>query len=257
MYCTLLYWLSILLCAGQCYYLCLYIHICVASESIPSLNKRFLPGSKCGHNIDIRVADTDTGSGVMQKSQSRHQQQLKAPMEKNAKTVAKIKERLAKQGKTYVERGNGGGAGDASGENTASSGDRKRKVGFEELGDNGAERKRSVATASKPNAPMSAGLSKTIHELLDNYVPASNFEPTAFFCRVCKHTSANEEEFLAHKASELHLRMQQEERKRSECRLCRKQFTSPDQLKGHLNGAKHKEKLASVKKAQQVQKKFC
>lgn len=223
----------------------------LASESIPSLNRQYLPGTRCGHGIGINVPECDSGSSLMGKTQT-----LKAPMERNAKAVEKIKGRLAAQGKVYVERG--ASAGDAGGAQMGEeAGDRKRrKVAFaganvEAGAGSGVDKKRPQTGA------MSAGLSKTIHELLDNYVPASNFEPTAFFCRICKHTAANEEDFIAHKESELHLRLQQEERKRSECRLCRKQFTSPDQLRGHLNGNKHKEKLASTKRAQQQQKKFC
>ena len=106
-------------------------------------------------------------------------------------------------------------------------------------------------------AGVDDGLSKTIHELLDNYVPASSFDAVPFFCRVCKFTAADEAGFLAHRQSELHFRLEQEERRRSECRLCRKQFTSPEQLKEHLKGAKHKEKLTSMRLTQQQQKKFC
>jgi hypothetical protein len=213
-----------------------YILACTASEAIPGLKKQQLPGTKCGHGIGINVSTHERSGGIMGKAQP-----LKAPMEKNAKAMEKIKERLEAQGKTFVDR-------------SAGSGDQKRKVGFAEDEGAGAPR------AKKPTIQSglaSSGLSRTIHELLDNYVPASSFEPTAFFCRICKHTASNEEEFLAHKASELHRQLQHEERKRSECRLCRKQFTSPDQLKEHLRGNKHKEKLANTRQAQQQQKKFC
>ena len=40
----------------------------------------------------------------------------------------------------------------------------------------------------------------------------------------------------------------------SYCNLCRKQFTSPDQLKEHLDGAAHKQKLADVKAKQSKSK---
>lgn len=46
------------------------------------------------------------------------------------------------------------------------------------------------------------------------------------------------DDLAAHKGTELHQLAEAKERRLSFCRLCRKQFTSPDQLKGHLKVCK-------------------
>lgn len=55
--------------------------------------------------------------------------------------------------------------------------------------------------------------------------------------------SCSVEELSSHKKSELHRVGVEKERKLSYCKLCRKQFTSPEQLKGHLSGKPHQELL--------------
>ncbi len=49
-----------------------------------------------------------------------------------------------------------------------------------------------------------------------------------------QNTRHSVEALAAHRATELHELAESRERRLSFCRLCRKQFTSPDQLKGHL-----------------------
>jgi hypothetical protein len=48
----------------------------------------------------------------------------------------------------------------------------------------------------------------------------------------------------------------EQERKMSYCRLCHKQFTSPEQLKEHLKGKGHVQKLEGVRAKQQGQQAF-
>lgn len=107
------------------------------------------------------------------------------------------------------------------------------------------------------NSKTRKGLEATVKELLSNYTPTSSYEKRPFWCRVCQVQSEDEVSFQEHRNSEFHIIATNEERKRSECRICRKQFTSPEQLKEHMKGSKHKEKLASLKEYQQKAKKFC
>ena len=53
----------------------------------------------------------------------------------------------------------------------------------------------------------------------------------------------NEQEFFGHKQSDFHKTAVEVERKASYCKLCRKQLTSPEQLKEHLTSRPHKERM--------------
>ena len=78
--------------------------------------------------------------------------------------------------------------------------------------------------------------------MLRNYKPTSS-ERRPFWCRICSFQASNEQEFLQHRASEIHQLATQQERKMSKCKLCRKEFTSPEQLKEHLKGKAHTERF--------------
>ena len=139
-----------------------------------------------------------------------------------------------------------------------STGTNKRSIQFHEPDKPSKHSKvdPALSTNVTVTATKDSGLSKTIKELFDNYIPNSEFEKRPFWCRCCKHLSANSEEYELHLASKEHDIIVKEDRKRSSCTLCHRQFTSPEQLKEHLQGAKHKEKLATVKEMQLQQKKF-
>ena len=98
-----------------------------------------------------------------------------------------------------------------------------------------------------------SGLEKTVRELLLNYIPQS-VEKKAFHCRICRIESVDIESFESHKLSEMHLVAVKMEKKMSFCNLCRKQFTSPNQLREHISGNGHKEFLAKTKEKQLEQK---
>ena len=98
-----------------------------------------------------------------------------------------------------------------------------------------------------------SGLEKTVRELLLNYIPQS-VEKKAFHCRICRIESVDLESFESHKLSEMHLVAIKMEKKMSFCNLCRKQFTSPNQLREHISGNGHKNYLAMTKEKQLEQK---
>ena len=91
----------------------------------------------------------------------------------------------------------------------------------------------------------SEGLLAAVKELLDGYVARSS-ERIPFYCRVCQIQSANEEEFMAHKHTDLHKLAVKEEQKASYCKVCRKQLTSVVQLKEHLSSKPHRERMDYV-----------
>jgi hypothetical protein len=96
----------------------------------------------------------------------------------------------------------------------------------------------SVSTGSRLSAA-------SVKSYVASYETSSaNKKP--FWCRVCKFTGQDYDDFLNHKQSSSHQRAEDIDRKASYCKLCRKQFTSPEQLKEHLQGTAHKEKLAHV-----------
>jgi hypothetical protein len=97
------------------------------------------------------------------------------------------------------------------------------------------------------------GLEKSIREMLRNYKPTSA-ERRPFWCRICSFQANNEEEFYQHRESELHQLTSRQERKMSTCKLCRKEFTSPEQLKEHLKGKGHTERLEMLKSKQNGRK---
>eukprot|EP01041_Mallomonas_annulata_P004891 gene4891-9757_t len=89
------------------------------------------------------------------------------------------------------------------------------------------------------------GLQKTVNELLRNYIPTS-CERKPFWCRICSFQGEALQDLENHRLSELHQLAERKERKISFCKLCRKQFTSPAQLKEHVKGKAHKERLDTM-----------
>lgn len=85
--------------------------------------------------------------------------------------------------------------------------------------------------------------------MLRHYKPTSS-ERRPFWCRICSFQASNEEEFYQHRQTQLHQIASQQERKMSTCKLCRKEFTSPDQLKEHLKGKSHHERLQHLQSKQ-------
>ena len=102
---------------------------------------------------------------------------------------------------------------------------------------------------NKQNNQISDGLRGAVLEVLQGYVPRSS-ERIPFYCRVCSHTSSNEEEFIAHKKTEFHKTAVQVEKKKTYCKLCRKQLTSLVQMEEHLQSRPHRDKLDFVKARQ-------
>lgn len=89
---------------------------------------------------------------------------------------------------------------------------------------------------------VSKGLQDAVKEVLSGYVARSN-ERIPFYCRVCAYQAKTLEDFKAHKRTDFHLAAVQAEKKATYCQACRKQFTSPIQMKEHLQSRPHKEKM--------------
>ena len=103
--------------------------------------------------------------------------------------------------------------------------------------------KKSSSDTSSSSKPLS-GLESTVMELLANYQVRSG-EGRPFWCRICRTQSADMDDYNAHMLSEFHRTAAKMERKLSFCKLCKKQFNSPDQLQEHVSGKAHKEFLAN------------
>lgn len=99
------------------------------------------------------------------------------------------------------------------------------------------------------------GLEATVREMLRNYKPSS-IDKKPFWCRSCSFQGKDLEGFQEHQTSVEHVISSQVERAMSKCKLCKKEFTSPAQLKEHLNGSSHKEKLINMKNKQMSARKF-
>ena len=115
---------------------------------------------------------------------------------------------------------------------------KKRKVVFAD----------NIETQNKTSASKSKafGLERTVKEMLKNYIPASQ-EKLPFYCRVCQFRGKNLEELNNHKLTELHKSASCIELKLTFCKVCKKQFTSPDQMSEHLKGKAHIERMTVLK----------
>ncbi len=142
---------------------------------------------------------------------------------------------------------------------------KKLKIDYDDQGSNNSnsestqnkrkKRKRSSSDkdgkdkSQSSNNTQSDGLRQAVLEVLQGYIPRSS-ERIPFYCRVCSHKSSNEEDFLAHKKTEFHKTAVQVEKKKTYCKLCRKQLTSLVQMQEHLQSKPHKEKLDFVQARQ-------
>lgn len=114
------------------------------------------------------------------------------------------------------------------------------KVKF--AGDEGA----SASKRPKNGDAAMSGAEKTIREMLRKYKPNTDRKP--FWCRVCQFQGQDESTLLEHRETEYHKMAAAIEMKMCYCKLCRKQFTSMEQLKEHLGGKLHKETLREKNK---------
>ena len=86
-------------------------------------------------------------------------------------------------------------------------------------------------------------MEESIRIMLSQYQPISTQEKVPFYCRICKIQSKDMESFIVHKQSDYHNLATKMERNLRYCKHCDKEFTSPDQLKGHMEGKGHKEQV--------------
>ena len=75
-----------------------------------------------------------------------------------------------------------------------------------------------------------------------NYVPSS-VEHKPFWCRVCLFQGKDTTDLEVHKESREHKMTVAVEARLCSCGPCRKNFTSPEQLKEHLGGKLHRERM--------------
>lgn len=99
------------------------------------------------------------------------------------------------------------------------------------------------------NASRASGLESTVREMLRYYEPVSG-DRKPFYCRVCRFQGESLDTFNIHRESEAHKIASKIEEKMSSCKLCRKKFTSPAQLKEHLQAKPHKDRLQILRSRQ-------
>lgn len=138
--------------------------------------------------------------------------------------------------------------GFAGGRNSQSSGEVGKKrslktVQFATI----ASQVEPVKQKRPPVDPSMTGMEATVRELLSNYVPSSH-EKKPFWCRVCQFQGSSESELLAHRDTVFHRKAAEIEKSVCSCRPCKKQFTSPEQLKEHLRGKLHQEMLSKQRR---------
>jgi hypothetical protein len=146
---------------------------------------------------------------------------------------------------------------------TSSESNHKRKISFEDDPEahNKKSSKKSFTNKSSLESSTSAtssltGLSKTVQELVDSYIPASASEKKPFYCRICNFQGSSMEEFETHKQSDAHYQTTNRFKKALYCRMCKKEFTSPAQLTEHLQGKLHQEQMQRNRHCQHRHNKF-
>ena len=107
----------------------------------------------------------------------------------------------------------------------------------------------NIDLSNPPTKNGLSGLESTIREMLRNYQPLSG-DKIPFYCRICRYQGTDLNDWNQHKLMPEHEIASEIELKMSYCKLCRKQFTSPAQLKEHLNAKPHKQKLKDIKEKQ-------
>ena len=133
---------------------------------------------------------------------------------------------------------------------------KKRAIRFADEGGDVSSKKSKTSESSSSSSSSSSnlkGMEATIKDMLRDYKPTSG-EKKPFWCRICQFQGTTEKEFTDHRASEFHITAAKIEAKMSYCNLCRKQFTSPAQLKEHLDAKGHKERLARIRGKQEYDK---
>ena len=80
--------------------------------------------------------------------------------------------------------------------------------------------------------------------MLSNYEPTSSQRKPFGVGFVIQGKSIDDYE--KHIKCDFHQKAQRVERELSSCKICNKEFTSPDQLREHKEGKAHKEKIASM-----------
>ena len=112
--------------------------------------------------------------------------------------------------------------------------------------DPGGETNKRARTSSNPVShkppPSRSGIELAVRELMANYVPSS-VERKPFWCRVCLFQGKDATELEAHKESREHKLKVAVEARLCSCGPCRKNFTSPEQLKEHMGGKLHRERM--------------
>jgi hypothetical protein len=119
---------------------------------------------------------------------------------------------------------------------------RKRKVQFNDESadtttsryqeDENEERKRKINSI------------QSIQKVIREYVPSSHLK-LPFYCRFCQFQGKDLEEYNQHidPSNQSHTEQMKFHRKVCFCKVCKKQFTSPEQLKEHFSGKAHQERI--------------
>jgi hypothetical protein len=116
------------------------------------------------------------------------------------------------------------------------------KVRFSDQGGEANKRARTSTNPVSHKPPSRSGIESAVRELMVNYVPSS-VEHKPFWCRVCLFQGKDTTDLEVHKESREHKMKVAVEARLCSCGPCRKNFTSPEQLKEHLGGKLHRERM--------------
>jgi len=115
---------------------------------------------------------------------------------------------------------------------------------------NASKAKKKKRKSVDPRLAVSDGIQEAVKEVLGGYVARSH-ERIPFYCRVCSVQSKDMESFLAHKDTDFHKAAIQAERRATYCQACRKQFTSPVQMREHLESKPHHDRMVFLRSRNQ------
>lgn len=104
----------------------------------------------------------------------------------------------------------------------------------------------NAVTVPKPRKVNTTSRSNSMQEIkkaIESYVPNSQVK-RPFYCRFCALQSLDLPDYQHHLQTSSHQEKERFYKKISFCHLCRKQFTSPEQLKEHKSGRAHQERLS-------------
>jgi hypothetical protein len=121
---------------------------------------------------------------------------------------------------------------------------RKRQVQFND--ESAADTTTSTGYQENENEERKRKMNsiQSIQRVIREYVPSSHLK-LPFYCRFCQFQGKDLEEYNQHidPSNQSHIEQMKFHQKVCFCKVCKKQFTSPEQLKEHFSGKAHQERI--------------